>query len=289
MKDMIDILIKLVKSELALILFLIAAMMVFSCQKEENQPLSPNDTTVKTRTSNIDNGRRHRHNADTTGHIDTALIIHDTITPSPVITIGDEDSMLTDNTQRELWPYEGQHDVVYIDVNNDSVNDLMLKVAWSTASMGTPAKHTSLIEAVNVNTSIYGIFTTDTIYSRVDTSGFMINSYSTCHYLANANRKSTQYAFHGRHLLYNDQLNAVSTFSSTSVSFIYSEQGTVHLGNYAVDYHSLMDCYAVPYGQTIYIGFIYKDKVDRLGWVKLQLLSTNRMQLKQWAIQRIVW
>jgi hypothetical protein len=269
-------------------LFLMFSLLMLSCQKEEAITENPNDTITLSRNSQADNSRRHRPSGL---EGDSTLILYDTIIPGPVITIGVGDSMQINNIGRDLYAYEYQRDVLSIDVNNDNETDIILEVSYSPASMGTSERKTSSMRAAHGKISFSGIFTMDSIYTYIDTSGFNINMLNTCHFSGASDDTLVSNEFHCKNLLYLDKLHSSDSFASDSVSFIYSETGHGYniFGNYSVFWNKVSDCYSLPYGENIYLGFKYTDTIERLGWIQLKLISSREMFVSEWAIQKIFW
>ncbi|MBK7695528.1 MAG: hypothetical protein IPI30_14750 [Saprospiraceae bacterium] len=268
--------------------FLVFSLLTLSCQKEELQIDTPNDTTTLNRSSQQDNSRRHR---PTGSEGDTTLITYDTIIPGPEITLGVKDSMQGSLVDRDLYAHDYQRDILGIDVNSDNETDIILEVSYSPASMGTSERKTSSMRAAHDKISFFGIFTFDSIFTYIDTSGFDINMLSTCHFSGASDDTLVSNEFHCKNLLYLDKLHSADSFASDSVSFIYSEAGHGYniFGNYSVYWNKVSDCYSLPYGENIYLGFKYTDTIERLGWIQIKLISSREMFVNEWAIQRLLW
>lgn len=274
---------------LGFMLFLISLSILFDgCQKSDD-PLM-NDTIQGDTT-------HHDTIADDTTHHDTIptdTIPADTLPLSSKIIIGDTAGMCYFPEYRTISGGENSFGQIELDLDFDQVTDIVLE-AGHVVSMGTNYKY-SQINLWNSDVSIFGLFASDTLWSKKDTlpwpnsNTYYVNSISSCHPLPAFDHTYPWNAFHALELNVGDSLSRDMYFFSEEVSFIYNKSGSMWLGNDSITqvlYSSIRDCYALPHGPEFYLGFrIGKDEDVLLGWLKLSVPSELRINLHEWAVQR---
>lgn len=215
------------------------------------------------------------------------------------IIIGNYEGMLVDDTVKVIDAGYNDGDMIYIDFDRNDTADLRLVVAcWGSPGLGI--HYMSEVEPLSPNTSLFGIFTMDTVFLDRDIGHYSdgYNNYQVTTEYYSCMRKSpadivSSYGtdFHVVNLNFNENLKLTDTFSPDTVSFIYHSQSPQYTSvqNDTVFIHQSFyesDCYTVPYGEEIYLGVKFRDCNERLGWIKIILQSETKMTLLEYAIQK---
>lgn len=215
------------------------------------------------------------------------------------IKIGEYENMLVDSNKNIIESSYNHYQDIQLDVNHDQYPDVRL-VVMEIGSPGMGIHYVSEIQPLTAAFELYGQYTIDTSFLQEQVS-YSIDSnyvYQTSYYkhccfrTLNSDRvESIMSAFHPLELAYHQTLSNTGTFSSDTISFIYSWSSPIisYFENDTAFVHqstNLFNCHAIPYGTDVYLGFRFTDDQIHLGWLKLKLEAESRMQLKEWAIQR---
>ena len=219
--------------------------------------------------------------------------------PKDYIVIGDYRGMIVDSTHVDLMAAYNSGMILKLDLDKNDSADFRLVVA----EMGSPGMGVhaiSQLESMNSSCRLYGNFSMDTVYLH-QSHHIYSDEYNKYHSItSNYNCRKilpgdvvsgSKTDFHPGGLLKGQKLRMDDTFSADTVSFIYSWSGPVFYNVFndtvfiTYEYYSF-DCHELPYGQDIYLGVRCGDVHPKLGWIKLALLSEDRVTLKELAIRK---
>ena len=233
---------------------------------------------------------------------DIVLEDHSGVDPSPVtsianigdtITFGLVDNMLIEGDSIVLQPGINQSLMHAMDVDADGVTDFQIFMQTS-VSLGAGFQAFSLIRSVHPNATVRGLLRPDTTFVHDDTvsANNIIHRVYSCRREGPFDTISSIVPDVTKILAFQsgNMLTAMDVFYADTIALRrtnYSSPVPTYEPPYQIQTTADSDCFLLPLGEVVYIGFAMLDGNggERLGWWKLDQVTSSKIVIYEQAIQ----
>ena len=224
------------------------------------------------------------------------------IDPSPmtsIANIGDTiefglvDNMLIDSDSIVLQPGINQSLTHNMDVDADGVTDFQIFMQTS-VSLGAGFQAYSFMRSVHPNATVRGLLRPDTTFVHDDTVSVdnIIHRVYSCRRVGPLDPISSIVPDVTKILPFQsgDELTVMDAFYADTIALRrtnYSSPVPNYEPPYQIQTTGDSDCFLLPLGEVVYIGFAMMDGSgsERLGWWKLNHVTASRIVIYEQAIQ----
>ncbi|HQV53583.1 MAG: hypothetical protein IPI00_07870 [Flavobacteriales bacterium] len=218
--------------------------------------------------------------------------VQTTINVGDTITFGLVDNMLINGDSVVLEPMINQSVTHDMDVDADGITDFQIFLQTN-FSMGGGFQAYSVLTSQHANATLRSFQRSDTSFVHDDTvSVSMIHRVYSCRRLALVDQISSIVPNVTKILWFHTDymLTSEDAFYADAIQLRRTNSG-VSTPNYEPPYQivseTINDCFLLPLGEVLYIGFAMVDGngSERLGWWKLNHVTASRIVIYEQAIQ----